>query len=491
MTHSAVCADEEVSGRPYRCTGKERDAESGNDYFGARYYGSSMGRFMSPDWSARAEAVPYSILSDPQTLNLYAYMHNNPLGGIDPDGHIDCSGSNGDGVGCQTIAGWYANHDVLTEASTAAIQNSNLTKQQQSAFKGAVTNAAGANGIDPNVLVGMAEQESGLGRILQSPYSSAAGLYGIEDGQIVQLNKMFSLGLTRKDTLDLDGKGLSKTTMGVGDYLGHYSQLYSTGSDPRGIDVAISFWRFGSGRTRQNIRDGNFWDYRDPKIERNGSSLHQCSGGVPMITLSRVLAIYIFLLISVGSPVVAFGMSVPSATLKSLGDRIDETFIRVSDIRLLSVGSERVDIVVIGQQRLMHQSWRVQIFTVQDTHLSLKWDSLSLRETEFTMGPGKIGIQVLDDDYRLSLEGCAQHACYDGILGFLVYLGSASKPWMAKLTTVDDKDGRTLSYDVSWFPTDYTTVQEVSAKQALEAAMCRSTGISDPTKLPFRCGQNQ
>jgi RHS repeat-associated protein len=33
----------------YRFTGKERDTESGNDYFGARYYASSMGRFMSPD----------------------------------------------------------------------------------------------------------------------------------------------------------------------------------------------------------------------------------------------------------------------------------------------------------------------------------------------------------------------------------------------------------------------------------------------------------
>ena len=32
-------------------TGKERDSESGNDYFGARYYASSMGRWMSPDWS--------------------------------------------------------------------------------------------------------------------------------------------------------------------------------------------------------------------------------------------------------------------------------------------------------------------------------------------------------------------------------------------------------------------------------------------------------
>jgi len=46
-------------------TGKERDSESGNDYFGARYYASSMGRFFSPDWSAKAEPVPYSKLDDP------------------------------------------------------------------------------------------------------------------------------------------------------------------------------------------------------------------------------------------------------------------------------------------------------------------------------------------------------------------------------------------------------------------------------------------
>jgi RHS repeat-associated protein len=68
-------------------TGKERDSESGLDYFGARYYGSNMGRFMSPDWSAKAEPVPYSKLDDPQTLNLYAYVGNNPLSRVDPDGH--------------------------------------------------------------------------------------------------------------------------------------------------------------------------------------------------------------------------------------------------------------------------------------------------------------------------------------------------------------------------------------------------------------------
>ena len=68
-------------------TGKERDSESGLDYFGARYYGSSMGRFMSPDWSAKAEPVPYAKLDNPQSLNLYSYVGNNPLSRVDADGH--------------------------------------------------------------------------------------------------------------------------------------------------------------------------------------------------------------------------------------------------------------------------------------------------------------------------------------------------------------------------------------------------------------------
>jgi RHS repeat-associated protein len=74
----------------FRCTGKERDAESGLDYFGARYLSSNMGRFMSPDWSAKEEPVPYSKLDDPQSLNLYSYVLNNPLSKSDPDGHEDC-----------------------------------------------------------------------------------------------------------------------------------------------------------------------------------------------------------------------------------------------------------------------------------------------------------------------------------------------------------------------------------------------------------------
>jgi RHS repeat-associated protein len=80
-------AGEQLNRVRSRYTGKERDTESGNDYFGARYYANSMGRFMSPDWSALPVGVPYASISDPQTLNLYAYGLNNPLRNRDLDGH--------------------------------------------------------------------------------------------------------------------------------------------------------------------------------------------------------------------------------------------------------------------------------------------------------------------------------------------------------------------------------------------------------------------
>jgi RHS repeat-associated protein len=89
-------------------TGKERDAESGNDYFMARYYNSAMGRFMSPDWSAKYEPVPYAKLDNPQTLNLYAYVGNNPLNRTDPTGHCVANPQAGgftQGCGIEPIAG--------------------------------------------------------------------------------------------------------------------------------------------------------------------------------------------------------------------------------------------------------------------------------------------------------------------------------------------------------------------------------------------------
>jgi RHS repeat-associated protein len=77
----------------YKFEGKERDAESGNDDFGARYYSSVYGRWLSPDWSSVPAPVPYANLNNPQTLNLYAMVSDNPETFSDLDGH-DCQGQN-------------------------------------------------------------------------------------------------------------------------------------------------------------------------------------------------------------------------------------------------------------------------------------------------------------------------------------------------------------------------------------------------------------
>jgi RHS repeat-associated protein len=63
-------------------TQKERDIETGLDYFGARYYGSTQGRFTSPDPLYYTASRP----NDPQQFNLYSYSRNSPLAFVDPDG---------------------------------------------------------------------------------------------------------------------------------------------------------------------------------------------------------------------------------------------------------------------------------------------------------------------------------------------------------------------------------------------------------------------
>jgi len=71
----------------FKFEGKERDTETGNDDFGARYYSNRLGRWLSSDWSAIPVAVPYANLSNPQTLNLYAMVSDDPESFADLDGH--------------------------------------------------------------------------------------------------------------------------------------------------------------------------------------------------------------------------------------------------------------------------------------------------------------------------------------------------------------------------------------------------------------------
>jgi RHS repeat-associated protein len=64
----------------YTYTGQEFDAGTGLLYYGARYYDPALGRFVQPD-----TLVPDP--ANPQSLNRYAYVLNNPLKYTDPSGH--------------------------------------------------------------------------------------------------------------------------------------------------------------------------------------------------------------------------------------------------------------------------------------------------------------------------------------------------------------------------------------------------------------------
>jgi RHS repeat-associated protein len=63
----------------WQYTSYERDAESGNDYAMARYYVNRLGRMSSPDLIAGSQ-------NDPQSLNRYTYVGNDPINSVDPSG---------------------------------------------------------------------------------------------------------------------------------------------------------------------------------------------------------------------------------------------------------------------------------------------------------------------------------------------------------------------------------------------------------------------
>lgn len=149
------CTGSGVGATEHHFTGKERDVETGLDYFGARYNASSVGRFMTPD----PIGIIKQKLRDPQQWNMYSYTRGNPIRFLDPTGmyNTDCAESD------------------ITKCS-AEIQNfeANRKKDLQSTDP-AVRAAAAAFGsfndknkvdlkFDPNAAVGKTQQEVSNGK---------------------------------------------------------------------------------------------------------------------------------------------------------------------------------------------------------------------------------------------------------------------------------------------------------------------------------------
>ncbi|EPY14883.1 Rhs family protein [Paenibacillus alvei A6-6i-x] len=65
----------------FRYSGEYWDAATNLQYLRARWYDPSIGRFVNED-------TYEGEIKNPLSLNLYTYVHNNPLSNVDPTGHI-------------------------------------------------------------------------------------------------------------------------------------------------------------------------------------------------------------------------------------------------------------------------------------------------------------------------------------------------------------------------------------------------------------------
>ncbi len=102
----------------FKFNGKERDPETGFDEFGARLYSSAWSRWLTPDWSANPTPVPYAQMDNPQSLNLYAYVLNNPTTFPDLDGHLAAGGKET----CQGDQGHCADTATPNDAQVDKVQ---------------------------------------------------------------------------------------------------------------------------------------------------------------------------------------------------------------------------------------------------------------------------------------------------------------------------------------------------------------------------------
>jgi hypothetical protein len=195
---------------------------------------------MTPDWSAKEDPVPYAKLDNPQTLNLYAYMDNNPLGGVDPNGHdgnkpTGCSGSNA--AICAQIANLMTN-GVSAEDAMAYVGG----KAQQQ--KGV---AAGQT-YDTRDQAAKAAEKSALGPTRDSVKSGHYHEYGgwilkNEDGKYT-----YTLPLAGGErTINVDNISVPSGFTSVADYHTHPHVDAAEGEGPSMGDIqhAIDYKRTG------------------------------------------------------------------------------------------------------------------------------------------------------------------------------------------------------------------------------------------------------
>ncbi len=152
-------------------TQKERDNETGLDYFGARYFASTQGRFTSAD-----PLLTSATVESPQSWNRYDYALNKPLKYIDPTGMWNWDASAGGPASDQDLLDKWHNKSLKSKERNEA--------ERQYKFRQTVK-----AGLDS---VGAAANSPTLTADQQSQVRSARESYGSENdnnGVLVGIKK--------------------------------------------------------------------------------------------------------------------------------------------------------------------------------------------------------------------------------------------------------------------------------------------------------------
>jgi RHS repeat-associated protein len=209
----------------YRFSGKERDPQTGLDDFGARFYDSSLGRFMTPDWDAKPTAVPYASFGDPQTLNLYSYVENGPLNRVDADGHAtDATSPTSASVhaACEGGMEYGCGQDLEWGQISSGIDHNNQESADESRYLAQVSSAFASSG---NGAAGPAQAQQQNVPMSKSTYKTATGAATAALDAVI--------GQSEKTGWEYAGR-LVKLANGKYAYTSPTTEQSSTASDPDG-----------------------------------------------------------------------------------------------------------------------------------------------------------------------------------------------------------------------------------------------------------------
>ncbi|MFN7651343.1 MAG: RHS repeat domain-containing protein [Acidobacteriota bacterium] len=147
-------------------TGKERDVETGLDYFGARYMSAAQGRFTSPD-APFADQDPVN----PQSWNLYSYGRNNPLLYVDPTGNYVCASS----VSTEQCDSFQQSLDQAQTAANALKEKYGADSKQYTDAQAAIS-SYGTRGKDNGVTIAIGD--TGKNGAITTVANSAGAITG-------------------------------------------------------------------------------------------------------------------------------------------------------------------------------------------------------------------------------------------------------------------------------------------------------------------------